>query len=244
MGIRIFGRNGKAVVAAGVLVLFMVAGTAGTVTADMPPAGTTVDQTPGEVEIVVIVLRDAESISIGAPNGNQSIKIYRGDLPSGTTFTVSETPENRTVPDENYFTTGATKTEEQTCWIRHGGIVLKDGIRVNGSVDIPCDGGEIAGPQNLESVGGSDDAVLIEPGEEIEYQNGTYGELVEVDGEERIHSTFTIGSGGPSFETNYDRYRDTNNDNNLYVSGIIAVVVLLIMAILLVAVGLREVFTE
>ncbi|MDZ7688979.1 MAG: hypothetical protein U5J64_09725 [Halobacteriales archaeon] len=238
MSTESLGRNGKTVVAVGALVLLTLSGTAGTVTADSPPAGTIMDQTPGEVEIVVVVLRDAESISIGAPNGNQSIKIYRGDLPSGTTFTVAETPENRTVSAENYFTTGATKTEEQTCWISHGGIELEDGIRVNESVDIPCDGGEIAGPQNLESIGRSGDAVLIEPGEKIEYQNGTYGVLVEVDGEKRVHTAFTVGSGGPSYE-------GPHTSNTLYaIIGIMAAVASLVMIFLLIAAVLWEGFTE
>jgi hypothetical protein len=246
MSIRTLERNGKTVVAVGVLVLFVVAGVAGTATATTPPGAVAVNQTVGEVEIVIVEIGNNDSMSLVAPNGNRSIPLKESQrFSAGTSITIVETKENRTVPDENYFTTGATKTEEQKCWISHVGLELGDGIRVNESVDIPCDGGEIAGSQNLESIEGSDDAVLIEPEEEIEYQNGTYGVINKVDGVEGVLTTFTVGSGGPSFETNYDRNYDTNNDNNLYgIIGIIAVAALLVMASVLVAVGLQEVFTE
>ena len=247
MSIRSPEIDGKVIVIVGILVLFVVAGAAGTVTADQWPGGSfSIDQTPGEVEIAIVDTGNADSLSLGAPNGNRSITLNESQgFYAGTKVTIVEKPENRTVPAENYFTTGATKTEEQTCWINHPGLELGDGIRVNESVDIPCDGGEIAGPLDLKSVGQSDDTVLIEPGDEIEYQNGTYGILFTVDGEERLDVTFTVGSGGPD-EDLYDRpYGTENTGNNLYgIIGIITIVALLVMAALLVAVGLREVLAE
>jgi len=233
--------NSKTIVGVGVLVLFVVAGAAGTAIADQWPGGSySIDQTPGEIKIIIVDTGNADSISLGAPNGNLSIPLNKSQgFYAGTSITIVETAENRTVPAESYFTTGATKTEEKTCWINHGGLQPEYGIGVNESVDIPCDGGEIAGPQNLDSVGQSDHTVLIEPGEEIEYQNGTYGVLFTVDGEERVDVTFTVGSGGPG-EDLYDiHYGTDNNGNSLY--GIIIVAGLLVMAALLAAVGLREV---
>lgn len=247
MSNRRLGRNWKAIVGVGVLVLFVVAGVAGTVTADTTPAGISIDRTEGESVVIVIVdMASNDSISLGAPNGNRSIPLKESQgFYASTSIMIVDTPENRTVPAENYLTTGATKTEEQTCWISHGpdGLELGDGIRVNKSVDIPCDGGEIAGPQNLASVGGSDDTVLIESGDEIEYQNGTYGVLIRGgDGEVRRIVTFTVGSGGPG-EYLYDR--PYGNDNSLYnILGIITVGVLLVMTALLAAVGIREVLAE
>jgi hypothetical protein len=242
MSIRSPEIDGKAIVAVGILALFVVAGVAGTATATSSNYGFLINQTEGEsVEIVIVDTGNADSISLGAPNGNRSIPLNESQ---GFGIRIVDDPENRTVPAENYLTTGATKTEEQTCWVSfsrfpegYGGVELGDGIRVNRSVDIPCNGGEIAGPQNLESVGHSEDAVLIKPGEEIEYQDGTYGMLVEVDGEERVVDTFTVGSGGPSFETNYDRHYDTNNGNTLY--SIIILAALLAMAVVMAALFLR-----
>jgi hypothetical protein len=229
--------DGKAIVAVGILALFVVAGVAGTATATTAIAGVSIDQKPGEVKITIVDPGSADSISLGAPNGNRSIPLNESQFYAGTSITIAETPENRTVPAENHFTTGDTKTEEQTCWISHGGLELGDGIRINKSVDIPCDGGEIAGPQNLDSAGHSEDDVLIKTGEEIEYQDGTYEILVEVDGVEWVLTTFTVGSDGPSFETNYDRHYDTNNDNILY--SIIILAALLVMSVVTTALFLR-----
>lgn len=226
--------DGKAIVAVGILALFVVAGVAGTSTAESPSTGIKIHQTPGEVDIVVVTPGNADSMSLGAPNGNRSVEI--GDPHSGMRFTVVETPENRTVPVENYLATGATKTEVQTCWISHGGVELGDDIRVNQSVDIPCDGGEIAGPQNLDSVGESDEAVLIELGDEIEYQDGTYGVLYEVGGEEKLAQTFTVGSGGPSY-----LHEGPPTGNSLYsIIGITAAVASVFITVLLIEAVLWE----
>jgi hypothetical protein len=181
---------------------------------------------------------------LGAPNGNRSIPLNESQGSyAGTKITIVDTPENRTVPAEDYLNTGGTKTEEQTCWINHPGVELGDGIKVNKSVDIPCDGGEIGGPQDLESVGHSDDTVLIKPGDEIEYQNGTYGVLVEIDGEERVVRTFTVGTGGPGSNLyNSSVYSLPGLIGKIIVAAIAAAV--LVMAALLAAVGIREVLAE
>jgi hypothetical protein len=228
MSIRSPERDGKVIVAVGILVLLVVAGTAGATTPDAPPGGVSIDQKPGEVEVVIVDPGNADSLLLKAPNGNRSIplKESRG-FGAGTSITIVETPEDRTVPAKSYLTTGDIKTEEQTCWMRHGDIELGDSIEVNHSVDIPCDGGNIAGSQGSESIGQCNDTVLIEPGQRIEYQDGTYEVLYEVGGEERIIKTFTV--------------KPDDTGNSLY--GIIAAAVL-VMAALLVAVGLREVFTE
>lgn len=187
--------NRKKIVTVGVLVLFVVVGAAGSVVADQPPAGVSIDQTPGEVEIVIVAPGNADSLLLKAPNGNRSIPLKESHgFGAGTSITIVETKENRTVPAENYLATGAIKAEEQTCWVRHGGLELGDNIGVNHSVDIPCNGGEIAGAKTLNSTRQSDGVVLIEQGQNIEYQKGIYEIRVLFEGEIAGERKFTIGS--------------------------------------------------
>ena len=74
----------------GVLVLFVVAGIARTVTATSSLYGFSIDQTPGEsVEILIVDTGTADSISLGAPNGNRSFVLTTDDaLQSGTRVEV------------------------------------------------------------------------------------------------------------------------------------------------------------
>lgn len=217
--------NRKKIVAVGVLVLSAVAGVTGTAVADQPPPPhVTVDQEGDKVEISVVSEGNADSVSLVAPNGNQSFEIPNR---VGMKVTVVETPENRTVPAENYFTTEANKTEEQMCWVDQTGMELREGIRVNESVDIPCSGGEIAGPQNLTAVGGSEGTVLIEPGQKIRYQDGTYEIRALFEGRVAGTESFTVGT-------------DDTDDTLYNIIGIITVAALLAMQAILVAVGYRE----
>jgi len=184
--------NRKTIVFIGILVFPMVAGVTGTATAVPSADGVAVNQTQGEVEIIIVNPGNANSVSLVSPSGDQSAKLPR--LRPGTVIKIVEKPENRTVPDENHFVTGAPKTERQTCWIRHGGIEPSDGIEISHNIDIPCDGGEIAGPQNLESVGQSEGPVFTEPGQEIEYREGTYEVRFGFNGEGSVTETFTVRS--------------------------------------------------
>ena len=182
--------NRKTTVVIGILVFSMVAGVAGTATALSSSDGVAVNQTSGEVEIIIVNPGNADSVSLISPNGKRSAEFPR--LQAGTVITIVETPENRTVPDENYFATGATKTERQTCWVRHGGLELGNSIKVNHSVNIPCNGGEIAGSENLDPVGQSNETVFIEPGQKIEYREGTYEVRFGFNNEEKVTETFTV----------------------------------------------------
>ena len=218
--------RGKTVFVVGVLMLFVVAGASGTATADQPPPPyVTVEQKPDSVDVVFVSKGNEDTVSLVAPDGNRSAEL---PVRTGAKITVTENPVERTVPGDDYLTTRATKTEEITCWMTHGGVELREGITVNETVDIPCDGGEIVGPQNLTAVGGSEDAVLFEPGQAVRYMDGTYEVRALLDGETAGVESFTVGSDG--------------SGKNLY--GTVAVAALLAMAAVLVAVGLREVLGD
>jgi len=219
----------KAIVAVGVLVLFVVVGALGTATADQPPPPyVTVEQEPDRVNVVFVSKGNEDAVSLVAPDDNRSTEL---PVQVGAKITVTETPEERTVPGDDYLTTRTTKTEGRTCWMTHGGIELGDGITVSETVDIPCSGGEITEPQNPTAVGGSADAVLFEPGQTVRYMDGTYEVRALLDGEVAGTESFAVGPD--------------DTDNSLYdIMGIIAVVALLAMAAILVAVGLREVLED
>lgn len=135
-------------------------------------AGVSFDGTDEGVTMLVIDPGNVETFRLVAPNGNRSAEL-------GVVFQAgmqiklreSDRNETRTVPAAGHLTTGATKEEEQTCWVEHGGVDLDGDAEISSNADIPCDGGAIAGPQSLA---GGNEVTFIQPGSSIALAEGDF----------------------------------------------------------------------
>lgn len=90
MKIISLGGNGKAIIGVGVLVAFVVVGVVGTAVAEQPYGGVgiDVDQTEGEVEIIVVTLGNLDSMQLVAPSGTRSLVLREDDINSGSRLTI------------------------------------------------------------------------------------------------------------------------------------------------------------
>jgi len=137
-------------------------------------AGVNFDGTNEGVTMTVIDPGNVETFKLVAPNGNRSAGLGVA-FQAGMKIEMREPDRNetRTVPAAGHLTTGATKQSEETCWVDHGGIDLQGDAEISSEADIPCDGGVIAGPQDLTG-DGSADATIIQPGQAINLQQGDF----------------------------------------------------------------------